>query len=47
MPLHVDHPKVAALSMLKNSIIHKMLTSRRVLEREKTDKRRQTRPDPP
>ncbi len=26
---------------------HKILTSRRVLEREKTDKRRQNRPDPP
>ena len=27
--------------------IHKILTSRRVLEREKTDKRRQNMPDPP
>ena len=27
--------------------IHKILTSRRVLEREKTDKPRQKRPDPP
>ena len=26
---------------------HKILTSRRVLEREKTNKRRQNRPDPP
>ena len=26
---------------------HKILTSRRVLEREKTDKNRQNRPDPP
>jgi len=26
---------------------HKIFTSRRVLEREKTDKRRQNRPDPP
>jgi len=26
---------------------HKILTSRRVLEREKTDKTRQNRPDPP
>ena len=26
---------------------HKILTSRRVLEREKTDKSRQNRPDPP
>ncbi len=26
---------------------HKLLTSRRVLEREKTHKRRQNRPDPP
>ncbi len=26
---------------------HKILTSRRVLKREKTDKRRQNRPDPP
>ena len=26
---------------------HKILISRRVLEREKTDKRKQNRPDPP
>ena len=46
----IEHgPESKVMSTLhKHSVLtfHKNLTSRRVLKREKTDKRRQNRPDP-